>query len=63
MCDVAGNCRAFGPFKTDLAARDWGMEAQEAGFLPRAMLKVRPAINCLSTELEEPVDLGFDPGL
>ena len=63
MCDVAGNCRLFGPFKTDLAARDWGMEAQEAGFLPRTMLSVRPAIDVISGEIEEPIELGFDPGL
>ena len=55
LCDHAGNCRIFGPFKSDLAARDWGMEAQELGFLPHATFRVQ--------QVEEPLDLGFDPGL
>ena len=63
MCDADGNCRRFGPFKSDLAARDWGMEAQEIGFLPRTMFSVRPAYMAVTTDVEEPLDLGFDPGL
>lgn len=55
MCDHAGNCRIFGPFKTELAARDWGLESQELGFMPQTTFSVK--------QLEEPVDLGFDPGL
>lgn len=55
MCDTAGACRFFGPFKSDLAARDWGMESQEVGFLPHTAFSV--------VNLEQPFDLGFDPGL
>lgn len=55
LCDHDGNCRFFGPFKTSLAARDWGMECQELGFLPHAAFRVQG--------IEEPFDLGFDPGL
>lgn len=55
LCDHVGNCRYFGPFKSELSARDWGMEAQELGFLPLTTFTV--------IETEEPLDLGFDPGL
>lgn len=55
LCDHSGNCRYFGPFTSTMAARDWAMEAQELGFLPHAAFTV--------SFVEEPVDLGFDPGL
>ena len=55
MCDQEGGCRTFGPFKTNFAARDWGLESQELGFFPHATFTVR--------ECEEPYDLGYDPGL
>jgi len=55
MCDESGTCRYFGPFKSTFAARDWGMEAQEVGFLPHTAFSV--------ITVETPLDLGFDPGL
>ena len=61
LCDHAANCRYFGPFKSDLSARDWGMEAQELGFLPHTTFRVREVEAPLG--MEEPLDLGFDPGL
>ena len=68
LCDHAGNCRMFGPFLSDLAARDWGMEAQELGFLPHTVITVKgveePQYEELGiSRLEEPLDLGYDPGL
>lgn len=61
LCDHAGNCRHFGPFSSDISARDWGMEAQELGFLPRTTFSVRPVEAPLG--VEEPIDLGFVSGL
>lgn len=55
LSDHGGDSRFFGPFTSDLAARDWGMEVQELGLFPSAVLSV--------TSMEEPIDLGFDPGL
>ena len=55
VCDPMGPCRIFGPFKTELAARDWALEAKELGFYPRAIYNVY--------ETENPIDLGYDPGL
>ena len=55
LCDSTGGCRVFGPFKTNFAARDWALESQELGFFPHATFK--------TIEVEEPYDLGYDPGL
>lgn len=55
ICDHAGGCRVFGPFRNSLAARDWGLESQALGFFPEAVFTV--------LEIEEPYDLGYDPGL
>lgn len=54
-CDKLGGCRVFGPFKTQLAAREWSLESQGLGFFPMASFTIY--------EVEEPIDLGFDPGL
>lgn len=54
LCDSAGGCRAFGPFETNFDARDWAMECQGLGFFPHATFT--------TYEIEEPYDLGFDPG-
>ena len=63
LCDFDDNCREFGPFTSDIAARDWAMEAQELGFLPHTVLRVRYVHRPDVIRLEEPLDLGFDPGL
>ena len=63
LCDHADNCREFGPFSSDIAARDWAMEAQELGFLPHTLTQVRFVHKPDIIRLEEPLDLGFDPGL
>lgn len=55
LCDQDGGCRVFGPFKTNFAARDWALESQELGFFPHAVFT--------TYEVEEPYDLGYDPGL
>lgn len=54
-CDGMGGCRTFGPFRTQLAARDWSLESKELGFFPMASFTIY--------EIEEPTDLGYDPGL
>ena len=46
---------SFGPFRSELAARDWVLEWKELGAAPEGKILVAP--------LKEPVDLGFDPGL
>ena len=55
FCDRDGGCRTFGPFKTTFAARDWATEAQSVGYFPHARFSTH--------EIEEPYDLGYDPGL
>ncbi len=50
-----GGCRVFGPFKSMFAAKDWATESRALGFFPHADFTVH--------EVEEPTDLGFDPGL
>lgn len=55
LCDRDGGCRTFGPFRTELAARDWAMESQEVGLFPLATFRTH--------DLEEPFELGYDPGL
>lgn len=43
------------------AARDWSLEARGNGFLPDTNVSVIHVWDDL--DLEEPFDLGFDPGL
>lgn len=55
LYDPDGSFVAYGPFRTELAARDWGMEAVELGVTLAHVAGTLPLI--------EPLDLGYDPGL